>query len=50
MKKFGCLFLIIGPCALLVGLTTNDAVGWTIAGIAMIVLGIYGVIATFLSQ
>lgn len=50
MKKFGCLFLIIGPCALLVGLTTNDAVGWTIAGIALIALGIYGVIANFLSK
>ena len=50
MKKLGCLWLILGPCALLVGLTTYNAVGWTIAGIAMIILGIWGVISMFLSS
>ena len=49
MKKFGCLFSILGPCALLVGLTTSGAVGWTVAGVIMIILGIYGIIATLLS-
>ena len=50
MKNFGCLFLIIGPCALLVGLTTYNALGWTIAGVILIALGIWGTVSSFLSS
>ena len=39
-KGIGGLLLFFGPIVLLVGLTTNDAIGWLATGISMTLFGV----------
>ena len=48
-KVIGVLLLFFGPIVLLVGLTTNDAIGWLATGISMTLFGvIFLIVSKFL--